>query len=750
MSTDITDADFVARSTSEALTNEEAALHEAEARAIAEINRIKAEVAAKGNNLSPVDDYELYDVPEVGRYVIMRDRGWKPLVNIIGNDHDQRSIVANIDFSPKLYPTFDAIIGDHFQSPYLLDPADDKFMSYKSLRDNLAAVRNFLVESYFAHTPEGMTDAKARSALKEIAAFVGDGLYNNWLFGGVIPNHDPRKPFIDLDHARKPGGEGAQYIYKKILEQQRQSSWLKPFDAVLAFFGGHKRPDWHLPPAEATGFNHAHLALSGVDGASLKSQLATATGALSDINARLSDVHDRRLLNDVAGDLDAMGNQLAYTAMHMEKGVAQLSEPVRRDAVEIALEILRKLKVGIGDKNLIDGLKMKPTDDVAALGAIKGVALVYERLLAWARANNDAGVLQNPAVLAATQAIGQLGYQAKREAMRMAALSKNSALVEAIGEQIARMPKPYTSTSDGNFGALFDKITSGMTVILNRTQQVTVGGAKVGHSLERAGNNMMSAPPTAGIAAQVNAAQGMQRNAQIIAEQQAAQTMARGLQQHHTEEQKRQQQAIPAAAQPAPRGSSGVGRQPFAVAQTAKTERRAQTAKAANVAAARPIAPNPALQQLAARQAAYASSMHHLEELHHHDEQLHREQQRLYQLQQQQKMAAKQAAKAQAAAAAARAAQTIPKDMLQGFKMATDASKLTTPPITGGKAIDPKSIRQSMAAKTSETTKPDMATVAQSAPVSAAPSLDPELDKYKQPIPGGAPQHRNGPGGRGF
>lgn len=750
MVNDITDADFVARSTSEALTNEEAALREAEAQALAEINRIKAAVADKGDDLSPYPDYELYEVTGVGRYVIMRDRGWKPLVNIIGNDKDQRSIVANIDFSPKLYPSFDAALADHFQSPYLLDPMDDKFMSYKSLRDNIAAVRNFLMESYFAHTPEGITDEKARAALAEIGAFVGDGLYNNWLFLGVVPNHDPRKPFIDLERARKPNGEGAQYIYEKILEQQRHSSWLRPFDAVLALFGG-KKHDWHLPPAEATGFKHANLAVAGVDGASLKAQLASATGALNDINAKLAEVRDRRALTDVANDLDAMGNQLIYTATHMD-GVAQLSDPIRRDAVDIAHEILRKLKIGIGNVSLLDGLKMKPTDDMAALGAIKGVALVYERLLAWARANNDSGVFQHPAVLAATQAIGQLGYQAKREAMRMAAVGKNTALVEAIGEQLKRVPQAYSSTADGTFGVLLDKIASGMNTIINRTQQVTVGGAKVGHSFENSHGSTMNAAPIAGIANQVNAAEAIRRNAQAleanIQSQQAAAAKIHS-QMAAQARQTQSQQSQQGTAQPAPRGTGSVGRQPFAAAQAARTQR--QSAVSTSVAN-KPSTPlNSMQQQLAARQADAAAALHHQEEQRNQQDTLMREQQRLQHQAQMQKLAAKQAAaalaKAQASAKAQAAAQTIPKDMLQGFKAATDASKLTTQTIIGGKPIDPKSVRQSMEAK-----------AAAAAPLPATPPADkpvvatgnPELDKYVMPPvtqPGTNTPNR---GGRGF
>jgi hypothetical protein len=190
----------------------------------------------------------MHEVPGLGRYVIPRRIGWEPLLEII---HDP---IPNIDFSANIYPALDGVIGQRFNSPYLLNPLDDKFESYESLRDNLAAVRNFLMETYYANTPAGMNSDKARQSLNEIMTFVGNGLYNNWKYYGVIPNHHWGEPHIDLTRAREPGGRGAQYIYERILEQQRHSNWLRPFAALTALFGGNTLPDWKLPSADKTHF----------------------------------------------------------------------------------------------------------------------------------------------------------------------------------------------------------------------------------------------------------------------------------------------------------------------------------------------------------------------------------------------------------------------------------------------------------------------------------------------------------------
>lgn len=207
------------------------------AAALADARAAVAEAETADTSTSaPEDDFSLHEIHGVGRYAIPRYFGWNPLIDIIRNP------AANIDFSLKDYPAFDAVVAEHTKSPHLIDPLDVNFFgedyeSYRKLRENIAAVRNFLMQTYYVDTPTGMTPSKAEKSLREIAAFVGEGLHNNWLFLGMIPNHNPTKPFISISDACEGDGRGAQYIYEKILEMQRHSSWLRPFEAVLALFG---------------------------------------------------------------------------------------------------------------------------------------------------------------------------------------------------------------------------------------------------------------------------------------------------------------------------------------------------------------------------------------------------------------------------------------------------------------------------------------------------------------------------------
>lgn len=724
-------------SASRTLDEEEAKLAAAYAQATAEVARLQERASTLNSEPVGNEAYSQHDVEGIGRYVIPRRTGWKHLLDII---HDPK---PNIDFSANIYPTFDGIIGQHFQSPYLLDPLDGNYESYENLRDNLAAVRNFLMQSYYATDKSGMTPAQAKAALAEIAGFVGDGLYNNFLYAGIIPNHDWRKPFISISEASEPGGHGAQYIYERILAHQRSSSWLRPFDAVLQLLGGKPHMDWKLPEAEATHFTDwigkdiaptevsANPKLDEVNAA-----IMAASAKQTELQARLDAIRDDKALSNTAHDLDDIGNHLVYAATNME-GVAHLDEPVRRNAVEIAKDILRKLKLNLGSVNVVDGLKMKPSDDMATLGAIKGVATVYERLLAWARGTNDTSIFQNPSVIAATQAIGQLGYMAKREALRLAELSGNAKLAGSIGEQLRRLPESFKPKEGTTLGNLTDTIQSGIDTIMTRTQQVSVSGGQVGQSVDSKLGSSMAQNPTAGASKQTGVDNAAKRNQQaLMGDQQAAlqqanklnaQMAAQARSQQAQQPQGQGQQAAAAAKPPqqAPRTTSTVGRQAVGNARPRQTTAPTVTT---TVPAPAPLTP---AQAQAAQRSATSIALANAARERAEQERAQQEMQRQQQLLNQQR--ANDLAKAKAAI------NKLDPAMLKGMQSATSTQGLVGAPITGGRKIDPKSVQASMNK------------AAQNTPTAGSKPLTPEEQlRQQQALQAQQPTSPTRGGGRGY
>lgn len=544
------------------------------------------------------DRYTMHEVPGVGRFIVPHQGGWVPLITLI-NDR-----AVDIDFSLTGYPSFDAIIDDHFDAAPLADPLDDDYESFKSLRDNIAAVRNFLMQTYYVNTPKGMTPEKARVALEQIAAYVGDGMYNNLRLFGVIPNHNPTKPFISTAEARKPDGRGAQYIYEKILEMQRHNNWLRPFDAVVALFGGKPNIDWKLPNADATPFRDHYaegVAPPPKNAVPTAADLAAQQRYIQSLETRRAQLKQSTLLTMMAVDLDAIGNHLLYTSDNLN-GIASVSEPVRREAVEIAKDILRKLKLAIGNLNILDGLKLKPADDMATLGAIKGVAMVYERMVAWAR-GIDPTIMQHPSVMAATRAIGQLGYLSKLEALRMAKLAGNGPLADKLKAQLARIPPYFSEATDAHFGSLLDKVERGIDTVMNRTHEVNGPNAMVGHKPAKDISAFMSGTPIAGQSMLISAEASSNRNKQqamiIEAQDMAERAQAQRIQAQvaqRTQQNSQQQQA---------QARHRTGRQQL---------QQAQRQQSSSSSLSNPAISNPGLtqaQRMAAQRNAWMASQHH-------------------------------------------------------------------------------------------------------------------------------------------
>ena len=688
---------------------DEAAIARALSQARAELaNLTDAASAAASASEAAKEEYSLHQVTGVGRYAIVRRTGWRPLLKVIQN----RS--ANIDFSLTEYPSFDAIIGEKFASPHLLDPLDvslnpfqDDYRSYQHLRDNIAAVRNFLMESYYVNTPPGMTPEKAKQTLEEIAAFVGEGLDNNYRFLGVIPNHKWNEPFISLDEAMKPNGDGAQYIYEKILEMHRQSSWLRPFAPIVSFFGGKVVPDWMLPPASETEFTDlfehdiATEKKSGPSPATLESQIATVTM----LEGKLNKARGQKEMANMAIDLDALGNYLLHTASNMQS-VSTLAEPVRREAIDIAKDILRKLRVTLGDINVMQGLKLPASDDLATFGSLKGVALVYERLLSWSR-SMDASIMQNPTVVTGVQAIGQLGYLAKLEALRYARMAGRGTLATTIRDQLATVPNIYSRATESKFGGLVEKVENGINTLMSREQTISGPGVKVGLGNKGLGGSASSIP-TAGVAAQTsqaatNAANAARMNASIAAH-------ATQIRNHvgHQEE-------APAIRPPAPPAQQRVGRTPGAPGTTARTASSSSASSSTSRSSSSAAPVNPVQRQQQAMRGNYTT---------HHDEHEEHEQHErdLQRLQAEQRRLA--AAKAKANAAKISAIKIDPH-LLHEIHSAVNTKGLVGP------AVNPSSKGNFVA--NIKTPKPNE--VASPAAQTAATSNDVTNDPLKHPVP---------------
>jgi hypothetical protein len=292
--------------------------------------------------------------------------------------------------------------------------------------------------------------------------------------------------------------------------------------------------------------------------------------------------------------------------------------------VQIAKDILEKLKISIGNLNILDGLKLTQHDDRAVFGSLKGVAQVYDRLLAWGR-GIDGNIMNHPSIIAATNAIGQLGYLAKLEAVHMARAAGNTARAAVLSEQLAQIPANYATATDATFGGLLDKVNQGIDTIMNRIQEINGPGAKVGFSAAKELGSYMGAAPIAGQAMQVGADKLGSRDARANAETLAAEeieaqaAMRRVQSQNAARNRSSSEPARPMPGRPAPQVRSA---RPAATSTT--------------IPPVNPAAMTAAQRQMIAMRSANIHATHEAEESQHHDLQNLQMQQALRQVNMQQ------------------------------------------------------------------------------------------------------------------
>lgn len=462
----------------------------------------------------------MHAVEGVGRYGVPYQDGWGGLLDLL------RDGSAKLGFSENEFPSFDKIVAAKAQAP--------------ALRENLAALRNYLMQGYYSDTPAGMTPEKAKQSLEEIAGYLGDAL---------------EAKRLDAERASAPEGKGTQYLFEQIHGLSRRVGWLRPYPGIAALF---KLPlDWALPKTWQTPFHNWLDGLFSFDQEMSEGEVDAAMQELDALELKREKIEEEMRIVDTMTDLEKLGDNLIRSAQSLPD-VSTMSEPVRRDAIELAKEILRKLRNVMGDKDPTKGLGINPEDDVAPLGGLIGVAEVYERLLGWAR-GVDPTIMQHPAIMAAIQALGKLGYISKFEAFRMALLSSDAALADRLQADLDGIPAGYADMDELVFATLIDRVEAGIDTVLNRVQSISGPGASVGHSPGKELGSFMAATPIAGNALQAKSEGVGGRDAQVRqqqAVQEARASATRAQTQRIASQVAQQQRTAQGANQPSSRGSA--------------------------------------------------------------------------------------------------------------------------------------------------------------------------------------------------
>jgi hypothetical protein len=232
-----------------------------------------------------------------------------------------RQLIADpalgLGFQPAAFPAFDGVLAAH--CPAHLQPT-------------LAVLRNALLTQYLALHPPLQAQLYGKQ-LQRMARHIAAKLTSN----APLSND----------------GKGAQQLYLWLLQRRTTPLWQMP---SMWFVPSDQRPSrWPLLPLAVSPFSDAALHMPAPQPQSLISDIAdvqivemTERNSLTSPSAANQDV-------TLADELNAIANDIAGAGA-LTMSVEQMQEPSRRESVEIAKEILEKLRVLAGEVLLMDGL----------------------------------------------------------------------------------------------------------------------------------------------------------------------------------------------------------------------------------------------------------------------------------------------------------------------------------------------------------------------------------------------------------
>jgi hypothetical protein len=396
--------------------------------------------------------------PAVGNFMFPREQTWAAHRELILDEQ------LNLGFSPKQYSGFDNVLHQKVRLRGFYDRKEVRYAKYDVARENLAIVRNYLLNEFFR---DGKVDDNDydRGKLKQLRAIAEDlteGFNND-----TVPRN-PLKFHVSMARANKPG-EGAQYLYKKIMERQQDRNWLTPLWELL----GQETRDWGLPGLENSPFSDAALLrpppAHGIDAALTDEEIEEAAAMFArsqiGIGDPIPDTVDQSVeqLNHIADSF--------VEASLMAMSVEELAQPTKREAIEEAKNILDKLKLKIGSAFISHGLEQFGDMGMKVLGDLKTLVDTYTVNLN-KLAGLDANIYENPAVEAANKALGKLSYMAKTETLIRAYRQGDSRIAAKVEGELSAMPDMWKPKDGETFEGVLSDLESGLKTVVLRMNQM--------------------------------------------------------------------------------------------------------------------------------------------------------------------------------------------------------------------------------------------------------------------------------------
>ncbi len=384
-------------------------------------------------------------INEIGKWVTPERNTWECYSRTVRE--------SGLQFNPDHY-VFDKAIADHFKNRALFDPSDRHYRDLEPLRHNLAVLRNFAINHIYGEQldPSEARDERRLMYIVQMGGTLGDILNRgqNRILHPLGLSVSPKK-------ANAEGG-GAALLYEKLLATQSQNKWLSP----LRFFRDimhtqHFDRRWKLPPIELTPFSALNLSEPPPTDMRYQDEVVMADAlpdaALAGLSSGIAN----------ATEVDGIGSALIDKAIAYNS-VEGLSQPVKTRAIEIARDILEKLKIQYQASPVAAMLDTSSNTFRNTLADIQHVIQTYETHLPTAQAM-DPTLRNDPMITMANEAIGVIGAQMKLQALEQAAAAGNTAQVELIKAELDRLPDEWLNANH-DAGQLLNHLEQGLNMVV--------------------------------------------------------------------------------------------------------------------------------------------------------------------------------------------------------------------------------------------------------------------------------------------
>lgn len=432
-----------------------------------------------------------------------------------------------LDFWPEQSPAFDGLVAQTFLDPAFSRSNHPRYFDMEPLRDNISMVRNHLM--HVVLNGVDVSDPKqleaAQRKLEQMGREIGVALQRDTVF------KRPGSTSLSVYEASEPG-VGAAKIYGLLLQKQEKNKTLHWLKKLFKF----DYSDWNLPSIDQTPFSKANVeafclgelaaqgSLRNKDSETAENSQATAQEPTIEQKQAATTIDPVQLAAQQfkVSQLREFGAKIAGAAYSLER-VHRLPEPTKKEAVDLARDILEKMRMNQANptgNQWIDRPAEEVMNETSALSSIASIyADSYQSAIAADPLLKDNSVLQQ-----CNEALGKLSYMLKQQAgMTLAELGQTNDAM-AIMSELDTLPQNWKPGTHETVADLLMQMQLGLELTFEATQKAQQ--KQLGNILLNAQVQRPNAPAGKGQSPQEIAAQLQQyqvQNAQVAAQNTANQ-----------------------------------------------------------------------------------------------------------------------------------------------------------------------------------------------------------------------------------